>query len=207
MNEWHIQSRAHACEACQKAFTDQQPYHTFLFEEKNELRRQDLCLECGKERLAAGAAEAGFISHWHGVFLAPTPVVEAIQKATAETLLKQLIQLNDPRYIPAGFILAVMLERKRLLKVKEQLVREGKRVFVYEHPKSGEIFTITDPDLHLNQLEEVQRTVADLLEHGLPTPPTEQQATLPLVVESAPLATEDPAPTEEGEATPAVAST
>ncbi len=70
--------------------------------------------------------------------------------------------------MPAGYILAVMLERKRLLKVKEQLVREGKRVFVYEQPKTGDLFTILDPGLQLDQLESVQRDVAALLEHGLP---------------------------------------
>ena len=48
----------------------------------------------------------------------------------------------------------------------------GRRVSIYEHPKSGDIFTIPDPDLHLDQLEAVQRDVAHLLEHGLPDPPT-----------------------------------
>jgi len=77
-----------------------------------------------------------------------------------------LIELNDPQYIPAAFILAVMLERKRGLKVKEQLVREGQRVFIYEHPRSGDVFTVVDPNLQLNQLDAVQRDVAALLEHG-----------------------------------------
>jgi hypothetical protein len=40
-------------------------------------------------------------------------------------------------------------------------------VFVYEQPKTGDIFTIADPNLRLNQLEEVQRDVAMLLEQGL----------------------------------------
>ena len=43
-------------------------------------------------------------------------------------------------------------------------------MFVYEQPKTGDIFTIPDPDLQLNQLEEVQRMVASLLEHGLGGP-------------------------------------
>jgi len=30
-----------------------------------------------------------------------------------------------------------MLERKRLLKVKEQLVRDGQRVFIYEQPATA----------------------------------------------------------------------
>ena len=171
MNDWNIQSRAHACEACQKSFADQQPYYTALLEEKHELRRQDLCATCWQTQFSAAAARAGLISHWQGVYEAPPPVVEAIQKATAETLLKQLIELNDPRHMPAGYILAVMLERKRVLKVKEQIIRDGKRTFIYEQPKTGEVFTITDPGLHLDQLEEVQRDVANLLEHGLNPPP------------------------------------
>jgi len=103
-------------------------------------------------------------------------VVDAIQKETAETLLRKLIEQNDPRYAPAGYILAVMLERKRVLKVKEQIIRDGKRTFIYEQPKTGDIFTITDPDLHLDQLEEVQHDVAALLEHGLNPPPPAEPA-------------------------------
>ena len=35
MTEWNIQARAHACEACGKAFVDQESYHTLLFDEKS----------------------------------------------------------------------------------------------------------------------------------------------------------------------------
>ena len=63
-----------------------------------------------------------------------------------------------------------MLERKRLLKVKEEVQREGHRVFIYEQAGTGDVFTIVDPGLHLNQLEQVQHDVAALLEHGLNPP-------------------------------------
>jgi hypothetical protein len=43
-------------------------------------------------------------------------------------------------------------------------------VFIYEHAKTGDIFTIADPNLQLNQLEEVQRDTANLLAHGLNPP-------------------------------------
>jgi hypothetical protein len=78
-----------------------------------------------------------------------------------------------------------MLERKRLLKIKEQLVRDGQRVFVYEQPATGDVFTIIDPALQLNQLEQVQHDVAALLEHGLNPPPPEPS---PTVAEAAPAA-------------------
>lgn len=173
MNEWNIQSRAHACEACAQAFADQQAFHTLLFDERTDsLRRSDICEACWQNQYSDGARERkGFISHWHGIYEAPAPVVDAIQKDTAETILRKLIEQNDPRYAAAGYILAVMLERKRILKVKEQIMRDGQRVFIYEQPKTGDIFTIADPDLHLDQLEQVQHDVAALLEHGLNPPP------------------------------------
>jgi hypothetical protein len=171
MNEWNIQSRAHACEACQQPFADRQAYHTLLLDLPPDLKRTDICEPCWQNQSTPGAPPpAGFISHWQGVYEAPPPVVDAIQKETAETLLRKLIEQNDPSHAPAGYILAVMLERKRVLKVKEQIFRDGKRTFIYEQPRTGDIFTIADPDLHLDQLDQVQRDVAALLEHGLPTP-------------------------------------
>ena len=173
MNDWNIQSRAHGCESCAQPFTDKQPYHTVLIEEHSELRRTDICEPCWQKNFSATAPQQkNFISHWQGVYLAPPAApVDAIQKENAETLLRKLIELNDPRHIPAGYILAVMLERKRILKVKEQLQRDGHRVFVYEQPKTGDIFTIVDPALRLDQLEQVQHDVATLLEHGFNPPP------------------------------------
>ena len=178
MNEWNIQSRGHVCQSCQEAFTDKQVYHTILFDEKRDFLRTDLCQKCWDAQFSESRDRKGFVSCWHGQYEAPPPVVEAIQKENAETLLRKLIELNDPTHAAASYILAVMLERKRILKVKEQIRTEGKRIFIYEQPKTGDVFTIPDPDLQLNQLEEVQRDVAQLLEHGLPVegqpvPPTD----------------------------------
>jgi hypothetical protein len=190
MNEWNIQSRASVCEACAQPFLDKQPLHTLLFDEHTEhLRRLDVCETCWKNQFSDGARERkGFISHWHGLFELPPPAVDPIQKETAETLLRKLVEQNDPRYGPAGYILAVMLERKRILKVREQIVRDGRRVFIYEQARTGDVFTITDPALRLDQLEAVQRDVAQLLEHGLNPPAPAQN-------ENAPAAMEQPAGT------------
>jgi hypothetical protein len=168
MNDWNIQSRAHACQACAKPFTDKQPYHTLLFDEKQDFSRLDICEACWQAQFSQGATERkGFVSYWQGVYEVPPTVPEAIQKENAESLLRKIIELQDAKHAAAGFILAVMLERKRLLKVKEQFMRDGQRIFVYEQPKTGDVFTIVDPNLQLNQLDEVQRHVAELLEHGL----------------------------------------
>jgi hypothetical protein len=189
MNDWNIQSRAHQCQACGRPFADKQSYHTLLLDARQEYLRLDVCEACWKAQYSEGAQERkGFVSFWQGLYEAPPAAApEPIKKETAETLLRKLIQLNEPRNAAAAFILAVMLERKRLLKVKEQLHGPTGRVFVYEQPHTGDLFTIPDPQLQLNQLEQVQHDVADLLEHGLPVPPA-------------------PAPAPAGQATEAVPS-
>src|SRR5262249_15440710 len=107
-------------------------------------------------------------SHWVSLYAAPpaTPP-DPIRKETADSLLRKLVEQNDPAHSGARFVLAVMLERKRLLKVKAQINEENGRVFIYEHGSTGDLFHIPDPNLQLDQLEEVQRDVAQLLEHGL----------------------------------------
>ena len=168
MNDWNIQSRAHQCQSCDHPFQDKQAYHTLLLDEQQSYVRRDICDACWQMDFREQEREKAFISYWHGVYEAPPAAPpEPIQKENAESLLRKLIELNKPEFSAAGYILAVMLERKRLLKIKEQIRREDRRVFVYEHPKSGDLFTVTDPALELNQLEEVQRTVGALMEFGL----------------------------------------
>jgi hypothetical protein len=175
MNEWNIQSRAYACQACEKEFVDKEPFHTLLFEEKQQYQRLDICPACWAAQYRDGAHDRkGFISQWQGIFQAPPAAPpDPILKESAESLLRKLIETNDPRHGPVCYILAAMLERKRVLKVKDQIQRQGGRVFIYEHSKTGDIFTIADPNLQLNQLEEVQRDTANLLAHGLNPPPAE----------------------------------
>ena len=168
MIDWNIQSRAHACQACGRPFQDQQQYHTLLFDQKAGYERLDVCEPCWAAQYSQGAtSRKGFISHWQGIFELPAVEPEPIRKENAESLLRKLVEVNDPKHGPACFILAVMLERKRVLKVKDQTQREGGRVLIYEQAKTGDIFTIGDPNLRLDQLDEVQRDVAQLLEGGL----------------------------------------
>jgi hypothetical protein len=172
MNEWNIQSRARACQACAKPFADKQPFHTLLFEEKQQYHRLDICPDCWLSQYREGASDRkGFVSQWQGLFQTPPAPEDPIQKESAESLLRKLIAANDPKYGPVCYILAVMLERKRVFKVKEQIRRPDGRLFLYEHPKSGDLFTIADPNLQLDQLEEVQRDTAHLLAHGLDPAP------------------------------------
>jgi hypothetical protein len=160
MTEWDIQSRADACTACQRPFADKEAYHTLLSMDASGYARRDLCVTC-----FAGAARDGVMSYWQGEYkLPPPPPPEAIQKETAETLLRKLVESTDPSHEAARYILAVMLERKRILKHRDTVHEDsGAELLVYEHARTGESFTIPDPKLRLDQLAHVQEEVSALL--------------------------------------------
>lgn len=167
--DWNIQSRSHVCHECGEAFGDRQVLHTLLFSGREGLERVDVCVRCWEGQYSEAANHRrGFISHWQTVHLVPPPPNEVIQKESAETLLRKLVERNAPEDTAACFVLAIMLERKRLLKMQGKSQSEGRRLLHYEHAKTGDIFTVSEVDLRLDQLEAVQKRVSELLEQGLP---------------------------------------
>jgi hypothetical protein len=160
MTEWNIQPRSAVCTQCQQPFADKSVYHAMLFFGTAGYQRKDLCGSC-----FTPAARAGATCYWQGEFRLPPPrPAEPLAKDTAETLLRNLIASADPAQTPARYILAVMLERKRILKHRDTIREsDGGEALVYEHVKTGESFTVPDPRLRLDQLAEVQEQVANLL--------------------------------------------
>lgn len=182
MNEWNIQSRGHACGISGRPFAHHQPYHTVLLAAPRQgFERLDLSAEAWESHGAEILARPNLVSHWRGTYVAPPPAPpEPIRRDDAESLLRKLVERQEEQYSAACYILAAMLERKRILRVKAQVREQGRRVFLYEQPRTGDVFSIVDPELQLHQLDAVQRQVADLLAHGLVEPsPTEEPFAAP----------------------------
>ncbi len=174
--DWDIQARGNHCTACQAAFADRQQYYSALRVTAEGYARGDYCAACWPVIEAGGAC----FSQWGGTYKLPPPKPEeTLKKETAESLLRKLIEDEDPARGNVIYILAVMLERKRILVEKDVQARpDGALVRVYEHRKSGETFLIADPRLRLDQLETVQQEVVALLGGGDPAvaPATESAA-------------------------------
>ena len=169
--EWDIKPRAMACGKCQAPFADRQEYMSQLTYGPEGYVRLDCCVACWSE---ADRAQQS-VSIWRGVFDVPPPAPpEALKKETAESLLRSLVEKNDPANGNVMFILAVMLERRRMLVERDVRKQDdGKLVRVYEHRKTGDTFIITDPQLHLDQIEHVQVEVMAMLSPPAPAPEIE----------------------------------
>lgn len=156
-SDWEIKSRAHQCSRSGKEFCEGEYFYTLLFREGDGFRREDLCEEAWQNR----NDNIEPFSFWRSKYEAPPPPApEALPKDDAESLLRRLIADGDPATANARYILALMLERKRILRPVES---QDDDMLVYEHIESGETFVIPNPRLSLVQIPEVQREVSQLL--------------------------------------------
>jgi len=159
--DWDIQLRGEGCRACETPFADQQPYYSTLTFGEEGYTRADYCEPCWSGR----SDDASHYSAWQGVFhLPPPPPEEALKKETAESLLRKLMEDNEPSHLNVIYILAIMLERKRILIERDvRTTDEDALIRVYEHRKSGESFLVADPRLSFGALETVQEEVVVML--------------------------------------------
>jgi hypothetical protein len=183
--EWKVRAPDGACSVCGRDYADGEEFVSqLLFVEGEGYARRDRCVPC------LPAETSGVISTWHTQYRAPAPPAEApVKRETAESLLRQLVELGRPDDINLAYVLAVMLERQRLLVERDvQTMEDGALRRVYEHRKTGEIWIIVDPQIRLADLERIQTEVVARLGGEAPsTPPTPPESAAP-----APTAEESP---------------
>lgn len=167
INQWNIKSRATVCSHSEKAFEDGEEIHAAIFDaaEEEGFERRDFCADSWKELRADESAEKPF-SHWRTTFEAAPETQgkkEVVEKESAEALLRRLIEEDESSSENARFILAVMLERKKILLPMDAKDGEDFRMLFYEHLKTGETFIVRDPLLKLAEIDALQEEVAGWL--------------------------------------------
>lgn len=168
IQNWSIRSRAHQCALSSRPFVEGEVFHTAIYfdPESGGYLRRDVGLDSWKQELA----ERTPIAYWRTVY---TPHVaeqrpEVTSKESAMALLQRFIEEGEPQTEDARYILALMLERKRILSpTATKETEQGKMIF-YENKKTSEVFMIRDPELRLDELAQMQDEVAMLLGFGGP---------------------------------------
>lgn len=160
-DEWSIQHRAEACAVTGRRFTPGESFYTLLFRDGEGFRRQDLSEEAWLQR----NENLQPFSFWRSRFEPPPPAPpDPLPKENAEELFRRLVSAADRANTNGCYMLAALLERKRILKQIQTDRRDDARVLIYEHTKTGDVFVVPDPQLHLDDLGAVQVEVAQLLQ-------------------------------------------
>lgn len=159
-NDWPIKHRADACAQTHRPFEPGEQFYTLLFREGEGFRREDLSQEAWSQR----NENIRPFSFWKSRYEPPpAEPPETLAKENAEDLLRRLLAANDPANANACYVLAIMLERKRVLKQIKTDQTEERPVLIYEHAKSGDVLIVPDARLRLDEIEHVQHEVSQLL--------------------------------------------
>ena len=164
---WHVRSRGRECAATQRPFVDGEIIVTALFpdpESSNYLRR-DFSVDGWQAHQET--CETPF-SCWRTTYaaVANNEAAIAAERLSSEEILQRLVEEDEDHTENARFVLAVMLERQKLLRETDSQRTADGIIRVYEHRKTGDIFIVKDPDIPLSQVEAVQNEVFILLENN-----------------------------------------
>ncbi len=111
-DEWSIQHRAEACAATGKPFAEGENFYTLLFRDGEGFRRQDLSEGAWQQR----NENLQPFSFWRARFEPPPAAPpEPLPKENAEELFRRLVAAADRANANSCYVLAAMLERKRIL--------------------------------------------------------------------------------------------
>jgi hypothetical protein len=170
---WHLRSRGRECAATQRSFVDGETIVTALFPdpESSGYLRRDFCVDGWASQQES--ADKPF-SFWRTTYSAPggQENENPVEKLSAEEILRRLVDEDEDHTENTRYILAVMLERQKLLRETDNQRTASGILRVYEHRKTGEVYIVKDPDIPLSEVEAVQNEVFALLENnGRPPEP------------------------------------
>ena len=174
-DSWHIKSRAHQCSISEKPFLDGEVFFTAIFPdpELSGYLRSDFSQEAWEAREDEAPSPFSF---WRTVYRPPEveAKIEIVDKDDPESLLKMMIEQDEAHTENTRYILAVMLERKKILvETDSQKTRTG-LLRIYEHRHSGEVFIVKDPLIPLREIAPIQEEVQRMLSPNEETPSSEE---------------------------------
>ena len=156
-DKWNISKISNSCYKSNELFDDNETVISELVFENGIFERRDYKYQCFNTNNQS-------LSSWKTIFKLQKPKEEIIKKDSIEDLLRKKISLECNDSINIIFILAILLERKKVLIEKSFFFDDdNKKIRIYEHKKTNESFTIIDPQLSLNEIEPLKEEVFDLI--------------------------------------------
>jgi hypothetical protein len=165
---WKIAKPSACCCSCQARFQPGQVCYSVLYDRNAVFERRDYCSTCFH-----AAPPADCFSFWRNTV--PEEDFSARRKVRLDVealldLFKNLGGAPEPKRAAFRYVLALMLARKRVLKLEgSRRGREGGEMLLFSERQSESRHEVAQPALSETELAEVSDELGRLL--GLPSPP------------------------------------
>jgi len=160
--DWSIRPRAQSCAGSGKEFSDGQVVYTVLVAMDGGMERRDFAQEVWEKE----EGRPTYFCFWKGKFRAEPLVPEKEPPAArAEAELRR--RLAEPVQTESAearviFLFALLLERRKILLVRERTTGPEGRVTVYEHKLTGEVILVPEPEVKLSEVDQLRLEVEAL---------------------------------------------
>ena len=160
--DWSIRPRAHLCAGSGREFTDGEVVFTVLVAVEEGMERKDFTEEVWSKE----DARPTYFCFWKGKFRAVPPEPEkeppaARAEAELRRRLAQPVKTESPE-ARVIFLFALLLERRKVLIVRERTTGPEGRVTVYEHKMTGEVILVPEPEVKLSEVDQLRSEVEAL---------------------------------------------
>ncbi|MBN2445761.1 MAG: hypothetical protein JXO22_03495 [Phycisphaerae bacterium] len=166
--DWRMPSRSNTCSACGREFEIDETFSVALFETREGYERRDTCLNCTPVELDEAVAR------WRTRRPSPRQPRQTFDREAIYTFFCRLTPEDDtatpdPARLQFRFVLALLLWRKKVLRLDESVVEDGREHWLFAAPHADANFRVERPEFDDEQLEQLSRQ----LEQFLAEPPAD----------------------------------
>lgn len=165
-DSYSIKSRSHRCSLTEVPFQEGDTFVAAIFPDPDSdgYLRRDFSLQAWQEKENNPEEEIPF-SFWKSHYKPPVKEEEVrVTSHNPEALFTKLVEENEEHTENARFILAVMLERKKLLRETDTQQLPSALLRIYEHRKTGHVYIVKDPQIALADVDTIQEEIHRLLD-------------------------------------------
>ncbi|MCX7804685.1 MAG: hypothetical protein N3A38_05785 [Planctomycetota bacterium] len=152
MQEWKIKKNSGECVRCRVRFEPGRRLFSVLFDRPEGLFREDYCLECfSRDR------PGDFFSFWRTTMPQPdAPKRPVINMDAIFDVFRNMRDPSEPSAARLRFLLALMLLRKKRLKLSRIVRRGGREYLVLVEPRVGAEHDVECMELTDAEMEELR---------------------------------------------------
>ncbi len=163
-SEWKLPPRAETCAACGRAFEDGQTIQACIYSTPEGFARSDLCPDCPlpEDREPLGV--------WRTRFRLPEKEPRPrFDRSGLLELLARSADASDPQSQKFRFVLALLLWRKKALRLTGTTRADGVECWHFVEPRTDQSYDIPRPELTEDDLARLSAQLEALL-HAEPDP-------------------------------------
>ena len=156
--EWSMPRRGEACTGCHRPFAVGQQFAVHLYEADGGYARREFCEQCQPsprpEPVAAWKTRR------------PAPATKRTMSFDREAIcgvFERLETADQPAQVQLRFVLALLLWRKKVLRLERTAALDGQEVWDFVIVQTGAVQRVPRPDLDEQQLEQLSAQLETLL--------------------------------------------